>query len=402
MHGVLLAVRAVDDRLHGSRVLGSEVENMADLDPAGGNLGVGGNSLERRRIVFVGRGGVERGPLVDDPLHRLHAAEVDVLGRRLEREIVAMAEHFALAGRRQNDEFVAEVAADRARLRPHRNSGQAKPRESAQVSGELLIVGMARADLVEVERIGVLHQELARAHHAEAGPDLVAELPLDMIEIERQILVGAHRGAEDLGDHLLVGGPVQHVAVVPVADAQHLLAVVVVASGFAPEISRLNGRHQDLDRAGAVLLLADDGADLVQDPDAERQPGVAARRLLPDHAGAQHQPMRDDFRLFRRLLQNGEEVTGKTHGSGLRGDANRAGSVTLPAGPALWPQRSGGASRAMPAQCPSRVSSLTGWRAILRIPTRLPLPSTGEGAHEPQSWTNPILPSAPFFQTYQT
>ena len=229
---------------------------------------------------------------------------------------------------------------------------------------------MARADLVEVERIGVLHQELARAHHAEAGPDLVAELPLDMIEIERQILVGAHRGAEDLGDHLLVGGPVQHVAVVPVADAQHLLAVVVVAPGFAPEISRLNGRHQDLDRAGAVLLLADDGADLVQHPDAERQPGVAARRLLPDHAGAQHQPMRDDFRLFRRLLQNGEEVTGKTHGSGLRGTRIEPGALRFQ--PDRPYGRKGRAEQA--AQCPSRVSSLTGWRAILRIPTRLPLP----------------------------
>ena len=227
-----------------------------------------------------------------------------------------MAEHLALAGRRQNDELVAEVAADRAGLRPHRNGGQAEPRERAQVSGELLVVGMARARLIEVEGIGVLHQKLARAHHAEARPHFVAELPLDVIEIERQILVGAHRGAEDLGDHLLVGRAVQHVAIVPVADAQHLLAVIVVAPGFAPEVGRLDGRHQDLDRAGAVLLLADDGADLVQHPDAERQPGVAARRLLPDHAGAQHQPVRDDLRLLRRLLQNRQEITGKTHWTG--------------------------------------------------------------------------------------
>src|ERR1700729_2270447 len=133
----------------------------------------------------------------------------------------------------------------------------------------------------------------------------------------------------------------------PVANAQHLLAVVVVAPGFAPEVGRLDGRHQDLDRAGTVLLLADDGADLVQDPDAKRQPCVTARRLLPDHAGAQHQPMRDDFRLFRRLLQNWQEVTGKTHGSRLNGRES-AGSATLPDGAALWPQRSSGASRATP------------------------------------------------------
>ena len=206
---------------------------------------------------------------------------------------------------------------------PHRNGGQAEPRERAQIGGEHLVVGMARARLIEVERIGVLHQELARAHHAEARPHLVAELPLDVVEIERQILVGAHRGAEDLGDHLLVGRPIQHVAVVPVADAQHLLAVIVVASGFAPEVGRLDGRHQNLDRARAVLLLADDGADLVQHPDAERQPGVAARRLLPDHAGAQHEAMRDDLRLLGRLLEDRQEIAGKTH-AGRSADRIRA------------------------------------------------------------------------------
>ena len=285
-----------------------------------------GSSRSNAACVVLVRGRrVERGPLVDDRLHRLGAVEVDILGRRLEREIVAVAEHLALAGRGENDELVAEVAADRAGFGPHRNGGEAEAGEGAQVGGELLVVGMARAGLVEVEGVGVLHQEFARAHHAEARPHLVAELPLDVIEIERQILVGAHRRAEDFGDHLLVGRPVQHVAVVPVADAQHLLAVIVVAPGFAPEIGRLDGRHQDLDRAGAVLLLADDGADLVQDPDAERQPGVAARRLLADHAGAQHEPMRDDLRLFGRLLEDRQEIAGETHGTGSE-DANRAGS----------------------------------------------------------------------------
>ena len=115
-------------------------------------------------------------------------------------------------------------------LGPHRNGGQAEPREGAQIGGEHLVVGMTRARLIEIEGIGVLHQEFARAHHAEARPHLVAELPLDVIEIERQILVGAHGGAEDLSDHFLVGRPVQHVAIVPVLDAQHFLAVIVVAS----------------------------------------------------------------------------------------------------------------------------------------------------------------------------
>ena len=174
---------------------------------------------------------------------------------------------------------------------------------------------MAGAGLVEVEGIGVLHQELARAHDAEAGAHLVAELPLDVIEVQRQILVGAHIGPEDLGDHLLVGRAVEHLALVPVLDAQHLLAVGVVAAGLPPEVGRLDGRHQELDRAGAVLLLADDGVDLVEHAQPERQPGIDAGRLLSDEAGAQHQAVGNDLRLFRRLAEDGQEIAAQTHGT---------------------------------------------------------------------------------------
>ena len=219
---------------------------------------------------------------------------------------------------------MAEVAADRPGVGHHRDGGEAEPREGAQIGDEHAIVGMARALGVEIERIGVLHQEFARAHHAEARPHLVPELPLDVIEVERQVLVGAHRGPEDLRDHLLVGRPVEHVALVPVLDAQHLLAVVVVAAGLAPKIGRLDGRHLDLDRAGAVLLLADDRVDLVEHPQPERQPGVDAGRFLPDHAGAEHQPMRHDLGLLGRLAQDGQEISAETHRRGLGG---RCGSA---------------------------------------------------------------------------
>ena len=206
-----------------------------------------------------------------------------------------------------------QVAADRPAIGLHRNCRQAEAREGAQIGGEHLVVGQARALGVEIERIGVLHQELARAHDAEARPHLVAELPLDVVEVERQILVRTHAGAEDLGDHLLVGRTVEHVALVAVADAQHLLAVVVVAAGFAPQLGRLQRRHQQLDRAGAILLLAHDGADLVQHAQAQRQPGVDAGALLADHAGAQHQPVRGDLGLLRRFLQHRQEIAGEAH-----------------------------------------------------------------------------------------
>ena len=81
-----------------------------------------------------------------------------------EIEIVAVAEHFALAGVGQHDEFVGEIAADRAALRHHRDRLQAHAREGAQIGDEHPVIGVLGAVEIEVERIGVLHQEFAPAH----------------------------------------------------------------------------------------------------------------------------------------------------------------------------------------------------------------------------------------------
>ncbi len=178
---------------------------------------------------------------------------------------------------------------------------------------------MHGAFAVQVEGIGILHQEFARAHGAEARADLVAELQLDVIEVERQVLVGFDVRAEDIRDHLLVGRTVEHGALLAVLDAQHLLAIGVVTAAFLPEFGGLQRRHQKLDGTSTILLFADDGVHLVQHALAQRQPGVDALGLLLDHARAQHKPMRDDLGLFGVFLEDGQEETGKAH-IGFRGD----------------------------------------------------------------------------------
>ena len=214
---------------------------------------------------------------------------------------------------------MAEVAADRPGRGPHRDRLQPHAREGAEIGHEHPPVARLGALAVEVEGIGVLHQELAAAHDAEARAHLVPELPLDVVEVARQVAVGARVAAEDLGDHLLVGRAVEHVAVVPVLEAQHLRPVGVVAPALPPEVGGLDRRHQDLLRAGGVLLLADDLLHPLQHPPAERQPGIDAGRGLADHAGAQHQPVRGDLRVRRRFLEGGQEGSGQAQ-RGLLGN----------------------------------------------------------------------------------
>jgi hypothetical protein len=234
-----------------------------------------------------------------------------------------VAEHGAFAGLGQDDELVAEVAADRAGVGAHRHRLQAHAREQVQIGHEHAVVGLARALGVEVEAVGVLHQELAAAHHAEARAALVAELPLDVVEVLGQVLVALHRSPEDLGDHFLVGGPVQQLALVAVDDAQHLGTVGVVAARLAPQVGQLQGRHQQLDGPGPVHLLADDLLDLVEHLQAQRQPGVDARRLLADHARAQHQLVRDDLGVGGGFFQNGQEIARQAHGRDVSGNSRR-------------------------------------------------------------------------------
>ena len=225
-----------------------------------------------------------------------------------------MAEYLGLAGVGENDELVREIAADRASIGAHRNRLQAHACKGAQIGDEHLVIGMLGAGLIDIERVRILHQKFTAAHQAEARTHLVAEFPLDVIEVERQILVRADIGAEDIGDHFFVCRTEEHIALVPVLDAQHFLPVRIVAAALAPQVGRLHGRHQQFDSAGAVLLLTHDGAYLVEHPQPQRQERVNARGLLPHHAGAQHQAVRHDLRLARRLAQNRHEVAGQAHG----------------------------------------------------------------------------------------
>ena len=77
-------------------------------------------------------------------------------------------------------------------------------------------------------------------------------------------------GAEDIRDHLLGGRRIEHVAPVTVLHPQHLLAVVIIAAGLAPQVRALKDRHLDRDMTRTDLFLVDDVLELAQHLEAER------------------------------------------------------------------------------------------------------------------------------------
>ncbi len=78
-------------------------------------------------------------------------------------------------------ELVGGIAADAAGVRLHRAELQPAAAEDAAVGLVHDPVGLVQGRAVQVEGVGVLHQELAGAHDPEAGADLVPELGLDLV-----------------------------------------------------------------------------------------------------------------------------------------------------------------------------------------------------------------------------
>ncbi len=165
------------------------------------------------------------------------------------------------------------------------------------------VVGLAHAVLVDVEGVGILHDELAGSHDPEARPDFVPEFRLDLVIVDGQLLVAAQLAAGDVGDDFLVRRAETELALVPVVHAQQQRAVLVPATGLLPQFGRLHCRHQQFERAGTVHLLADHFFHLAQDSEAQRHPGEQARGEPANQPGSKHQLVADDLRLSGDFLE---------------------------------------------------------------------------------------------------
>ena len=308
LRGHRLAIRALHRHAEclGAGVFVTEEEDMTHLDTAPLGEAFGRDWAIDDLLMLLGFHRIDGG----QPFNGVRRIKCDFLQ-------CIVIENLALTGFSQNVEFMAKITANRPGRRANWHRLQPKRSKSPEIGSEHGAVGGAGPVLVQVEAIGVLHQEFAPAHYAKPRPGLVPEFPLDVIEGARQITVAADGIAENDGDHLLVGRAVQHVTAMPVLDPQHLRAIGIIAPGIPPQIGRLDGRHQHLDCTSPVLLGADNRFNLAQYPEANRQPGVNAGGGLADEAGPQHQLVADNLGLGRGFPGHGQEISGHAHGAAV-------------------------------------------------------------------------------------
>ena len=168
-------------------------------------------------------------------------------------------------------------------------------------------VGLVEAGVVDVEGVAVLHRELAAAEQAGAGPRLVPELGLDLVERERQVLVRRVQVLHQEREHLLVGGAEEEVVAPAVLEPEEVGPVLGPPVGRLVGLARQQRGEVHLLRAHRVHLLADDALDVAEDPEAQRQPGEPAGRGPPDVAGPDEQPVAGHLRVGRVVAQGPKE-----------------------------------------------------------------------------------------------
>ena len=130
---MVLAVRPGHLGAHRLGILLAEMEDMADLDAARREPVAIRDVGPGRFVMHLVGGGVGRRPFLHDAADLGIVGEIRVRARHVKRQIGAVAEHLALACLGQDDELMAEVAADRAGIGAHRNGLQAHTRERPEI-----------------------------------------------------------------------------------------------------------------------------------------------------------------------------------------------------------------------------------------------------------------------------
>ena len=209
-------------------------------------------------------------------------------------------------------EFLALGAAHGAGGGRDRNDLQAQPLEDADVGCAVRRVAGVQAGVVNVEGVGVLHDELAAAQQAGPGARFIAVLVLDLVEAQRQVLVRGVQVLDQEGEHFLVRGGQQVVGTLAVLEPEQAFAIFGPAVGGLVGFPRQQGREVHFLGADRRHFLADDGFNLAQHAEPQRQPGVDAGRRAPDVAGPDEEPVAGHLGVDGIFTQGAQEKLGQS------------------------------------------------------------------------------------------
>ena len=258
-------------------------------------------------------------------LHRRRVGGRGLLGQLLlrggfgVRRVVAVLapDERVLADRGDGHELLARVAADLPRLRLHRAEREPAAREDLLVRARTSRRRTPGSPVeVAVEGVRVLHQELACPQQPEARPQLVAVLPVDLVEVHRQVAVRRVLARDERRDDLLGRGREAEPGLLAVLEPEHHRPVRGVAAAALPELERLDDRQDRLlgarprpsPRGRSARPRAGPGC-------PSGQPRVDARGDLADVPAPDQQPVAVELGVGRVVPQGAQEELRHPHDS---------------------------------------------------------------------------------------
>jgi hypothetical protein len=167
-------------------------------------------------------------------------------------------------------EFVACPSTHRARIGLDRDGLDADAFEDAPVRRVHPLVEAVQVVGVGVQRVGVLHGELAQPDQPTPRARLVAVLGLNLEEVLRKLLVAVDLARGQRRDDLLVGGTEHERTPARALELLEHRSERVPAPGGLPQFGGMHDRQPDLLPADGFHLLAHDPLNLAQHAPAKR------------------------------------------------------------------------------------------------------------------------------------
>ena len=168
-----------------------------------------------------------------------------------------------------------------------------------------------------MEGIGIFHDEFPPSHQSEARPYLIPEFGLDLIEIDRELPVGAQQISRKACDHLFMGRTEAEFTALAVLKVEHdplPCGVSLPPPASLPQLGRMQLREKGFEGAGAIHLLSHDAGDALDHLPHHREVGVDPGTNAPDVSGAKKQLMGGDLGFRRHIAQRHQHLAGDAHG----------------------------------------------------------------------------------------
>jgi hypothetical protein len=204
-------------------------------------------------------------------------------------------------------ELLGARTAHQAVVRIHDDVLEAQALEDALVRVAVLLVRDLESRIARVERVRVLHRELAAAQEPGARARFIPVLVLDLVDVQRQVLVRRVEVLHEQGEDLLVRRREQVVGALAVLEPEDAVAVGLPAATGLVRVARQQGGEVHFLRAEGLELLADDPLDLAAHLEAQWQPREDPGSLAADVPGAHEQAMARHLGIDRVLAQGADE-----------------------------------------------------------------------------------------------